>query len=52
MFYVILGVNIVFQWLFDTFLATIVDYGVQRGLSVEDVLIVIACYSVSDVIGL
>lgn len=52
MFYVILFVNLVFQWVFDTFLATIVDYGTQRGLTVENVVVIIGCYSVSDLIGL
>ena len=51
MFYVILFVNSVFQWLFDTFLATIVDYGAQRGLSVENVVLIIGIYSIADLIG-
>ena len=51
MFYVILFVNSVFQWLFDTFLATIVDYGAQKSLSVENTVLIIGCYSISDVIG-
>ena len=52
MFYILLIPNVVFPWCFDALMATIFNYCTQRDLSLEDALLIVACYSVSDLLGL
>ena len=51
MFYVFAVTNLIVAWCFEVFLATIADYGLDKGLSDGDLVTILACFSVADLVG-